>query len=199
VAVNALPGSLATPSGLEKRAWNWLYTRQGRQLSTVIRTTQGNHMLENALSNSRYLVVMTVVLSTGAAICLYIAATLSFVTVIVDYLAIWPWSPKIAKEAAIGFLNVIDLLLIAAGFQTIAFGVHQIFLDTNLEAPPGLKVETFDEMKVSLVKLIGLILMIMFLERAFIWESGMDIVYFGAAIAVVMITFTWSMIHGRRR
>ncbi len=155
-------------------------------------------MLEKALSNSRYLVIMTVMLSTLAAVCLYIAATLSFITVILDYMSVWPWSPKVGKEAAIGFLNVIDLLLIAAGFQTIAYGIHRIFLNIDLKAPLGLEVSNFEELKVSLVKLIGLILMIMFLERAFSWESGMDIVYFGVAIAVVMVTFTWAMIHGKK-
>ena len=156
-------------------------------------------MLEQALSKSRYLVIMTVLLSTGAAIFLYIAATLSFITVIIDYMAVWPWSPNVGKEAAIGFLNVIDLLLIAAGFQTIAFGIHRIFLNIDLKVPLGLEVSNFEELKVSLVKLIGLILMIMFLEHAFSFEGGLEIVYFGAAIALVMVTFTWSMIHGKKR
>ena len=85
-------------------------------------------MLERMLVGSRYLVSITIVITTAAAVFIYIFAAMSAATIIVDTVRDGPWLPKVAKEAAISFLNVVDLLLIAAGFQMIALGIHQ-FLD----------------------------------------------------------------------
>jgi len=150
-------------------------------------------MLERTLAGSRYLVVITILLTTVAAISLYLVATLSAVTVIVDTAREGPWLPKVAKEAAINFLNVVDLLLIAAGFQMIAFGVHRIFLNSNLDVPPGLQVSNFGELKVSLVKLVGLVLLILFLEYAFKFGPGLPILYFGLAISVLIAACAWAI------
>ena len=66
--------------------------------------------IERLLAGSRYLTVITILLSMLAAVSLYIAAILSFIGVILQALGAGPWVPKVSKEAAIGILNIIDLL-----------------------------------------------------------------------------------------
>ena len=155
-------------------------------------------MLERALASSRHLVVITIVLTTVVAISLYMAAAMSAVTIILDTARAGPWEPKVAKEAAISFLSVVDLLLIAAGLQMIAFGVHRIFLNSNLDLPPGLQVSNFGELKVSLVKLVGLVLLILFLEYAFKFGPGLPILYFGLAIAVLIAAYAWAISYEKK-
>ena len=150
-------------------------------------------MFERVLASSKYLVYVTVVMTILAAVALYVAAAMSVVTVIVDAVRAGPWLPTIAKQTAIGFLNVIDLLLIAAGLQMIAIGIYRIFLNRDLPVPSGLQISNFEELKVSLVKLVGIVLIILFLEYAFKLGPGLPILYFGLAIAVVIAAFGWAI------
>ena len=101
----------------------------------------------------------------------------------------------VAKEAAIGILSVIDLLLVAAGLQIMALGIYRIFLNSRLDVPSGLRVSSFGELKVSLVKIVGLVLLILFLENAFKLGPGLPILYFGLAIAIVIAAFAWAISH----
>ena len=100
-------------------------------------------MLERLIQSGRFLSVITILLTLLAAVALCIAAAISFVTVVLDAVYNGPWLPKVAKEAAIGFLNMIDLLLIAIGLQTIAIGIYRIFLNPGLQVPSGLHVSTW--------------------------------------------------------
>ena len=118
-------------------------------------------MFERVLASSKYLVYVTVVITVLAAVALYIAAALSVVTVVVDAVRAGPWLPTIAKQTAIGFLNVIDLLLIATGLQMIAIGIYRIFLNRDLPVPSGLEISNFEELKISLIKLAGIVLIIL--------------------------------------
>ena len=48
-------------------------------------------------------------------------------------------------------------------------------------------------MKSSVVKMVGIVLSILFLEAAFKLGPGELIVYFGLAIAVVIAAFAWAI------
>ena len=149
--------------------------------------------IERLLAGSRYLTVITILLSMLAAVSLYIAAILSFIGVILQALGAGPWVPKVSKEAAIGILNIIDLLLIATGLQMVAIGIYRIFLNSELPVPPGLQISSFGELKVSMVKMVGIVLLVLFLENAFKLGPGQPILYFGFAIAVIIAAFAWAI------
>ena len=120
---------------------------------------------------------------------------MSFVTIVAEAIQSGPWLPKVAKETAIGFLNMIDLLLIAIGLQTIAIGIYRIFLNPNLKVPTGLHVSSYGELKSSVVKMVGIVLSILFLEAAFKLGPEEPILYFGLAIAAVIAAFAWAIRH----
>jgi uncharacterized membrane protein YqhA len=148
-------------------------------------------MLERSLASSRYLAVITIVVSMIAAVSLYITAAMLVFIVIVDAVRAGPWLPGVGKEAAVGFLNVIDLLLIAIGMQIIALGTYKVFLGGDLPVPVGLQVSSFEEMKRSVVKVIGVVLLVFFLEEAVKLGPSEAILYLGLAIAAVIAAFGW--------
>ena len=148
-------------------------------------------MLERVLTSSKYLALLLIVVSMIAAVSLYIFGTMLVFTVIVDAVQAGPWLPGVAKQAAVGFLNAVDLLLIATGMQIIAIGAYKVFLGGNLNVPAGLQVSSFTELKRSVVKLIGVVLIVLFLEQAVKYGPSEVILYFGLAIAAVITAFGW--------
>ncbi len=150
-------------------------------------------LLARLLEKSKYLSVIIVLLTLLAALALCLAAAMSFVTIVLEAVQEGPWLPKVVKEAAIGFLSMIDLLLIAIGLQTIAIGVYRIFLNSDLVIFPGLGVSSLGELKKSVIKMVAIVLSILFLEAAFRLGPGQPILYFGLAIAAVIAAFAWAI------
>ena len=97
--------------------------------------------------------------------------------------------PGAAKDAVVGFLDAIDKLLVAIGMQIIGLGTYKVFLGGNLNVPAELQVSSFTEMKRSVVKLIGVVLMIFFLEQAVKIGPSEGILYLGLGIAAVIAAF----------
>ena len=150
-------------------------------------------MLERVLASSKYLVLLLIAVSMIAAVSLYIFGTMLAFTVIVEAVRAGPWLPGVAKEAAVGFLNAVDLLLIAIGMQIIAIGAYKVFQGGNLNVPAALEVSSFTELKRSVVKLIGVVLIVLFLEQAVKYGPSEIILYFGIAIAAVIAAFGWTL------
>lgn len=134
-----------------------------------------------------------ILLCLMVALALCIAAAMSSATIVADSIHQGSWLPKVAKEAAIGFLSMIDLLLIAIGLQVIAVGIYRIFLNSDLAVPSGLRVSSFSELKATVVKMVGIVLSILFLESAFKLGPGEPILYFGLAIAAVIAALAWAI------
>ena len=154
--------------------------------------------LARLLEKSKYLSVIIVLLTLLAALALCLAAAMSFVTIVLEAVQEGPWLPKVVKEAAIGFLSMIDLLLIAIGMQTIAIGVYRIFLNSDLVIFPGLGVSSLGELKKSVIKMVAIVLSILFLEAAFKLGPGQPVLYFGLAIAAVIAAFAWAISQDKK-
>ena len=56
-----------------------------------------------------------------------------------------------------------------------------------------MKVKDFDALKKSLVKLVVVILLIRFLEKAIDWNGEVEFLWFGVAIALVIAAATWNL------
>lgn len=84
----------------------------------------------------------------------------------------------------VNLLQVIDLFLVATVQLLVALGLYELFVE-DLTLPSWLTVRNLDELKRPIVQVLVVILAIKFLERA-LGGDARDILYYGAAIAVVI-------------
>ncbi|MET3925369.1 YqhA family protein [Devosia sp. 2618] len=88
-------------------------------------------------------------------------------------------------------IELVDLFLLATVVQVVSLGLYQLYFNQDLPLPKWLKIETLDDLKSKLVGVAITVLAVYFLGRALTWVSGPDIVYLGAAAAVVIAALTW--------
>lgn len=88
-------------------------------------------------------------------------------------------------------IEIVDLFLLATVVQVVSLGLYQLYFNQDLQLPRWLKIETLDDLKSKLVGVTITALAVYFLGRALTWQSGADIVYLGAAVAVVIAALTW--------
>ncbi|WP_449395740.1 YqhA family protein [Devosia riboflavina] len=94
-------------------------------------------------------------------------------------------------EILIHAIEIVDLFLLATVVQVVSLGLYQLYFHQDLQLPRWLKIETLDDLKSKLVGVTITVLAVYFLGRALTWESGADIAYLGAAVAVVIAALTW--------
>ncbi|QQR40638.1 YqhA family protein [Devosia rhizoryzae] len=94
-------------------------------------------------------------------------------------------------EILLHAIEIVDLFLLATVVQVVSLGLYQLYFNQDLALPKWLKIETLDDLKSKLVGVTITVLAVYFLGRALTWETGADILYLGAAAAVVIVALTW--------
>lgn len=158
-------------------------------------------MVERLLGSTRYLVVITVVVSVLSALLLYVVAVTLLVDVLRETILNLPRQADVGKEIAVRLLKVLDILLIAVTFQIMAIGLYRLFISKQeLSAAPDdlrtgrLQISNFHQLKATVLHLAIVILVIQFLERAVNVSvgAGLETLYFGVATALVIAAAVWA-------
>lgn len=156
-------------------------------------------LFERALWNSRFIVVIAVVASMAAAIAVFWITTVDVwyaVTHILNYA-----DPTLSAEARRALhedtvthvVEVVDGYLLAIVMLIFALGMYELFVSDIDDARGSrtsskiLLIETLDDLKSRLAKVILMILIVSLFEHAvkMQMETPLDLLAFGGAIALV--------------
>jgi uncharacterized membrane protein YqhA len=148
-------------------------------------------MIERILKSSRYLIVIAVLGSLLASMALLIYGGIQFIYVIAAIIKSGSLGSETAKDLTLGTIQVIDLFLLGTAFYLIALGLYELFINDKLELPPWLEIHNLDDLKGKLISVTIVVLGVLFLGRAIYWDGGMNILYYGAAIALVIAALAY--------
>ena len=147
-------------------------------------------MKNKILSNSRYIILIAVFSAFIAAVTLLVAAGIETVQLVINSFS-QSVDDKSVKLLAISFIEVIDILLLGTVFYIIALGLYELFIDEQLPTPSWLQITQLDDLKSRLIGVVVVILAVVFLGQVVEWEEGRDILFLGAAIALVIVAITF--------
>lgn len=94
-------------------------------------------------------------------------------------------------EAILLAIEIVDVFLLATVVQVVSLGLYQLYFRQDLQLPKWLKIETLDDLKSKLVGVTITVLAVYFLGRAVTWVSGIDVLYLGGGVALVIAALTW--------
>ncbi|EJI84823.1 hypothetical protein AEST_24980 [Alishewanella aestuarii B11] len=147
--------------------------------------------MEKILQSSRILVLLTIVVCGAAACLLYLSSAVIVYNIIWETLSQLPDTADLGKRLAVKMLKVLDILLIALTFQIIATGLYRLFLGDVESRDKGLlkamDIKNFHDLKITLMQVASVIMVILFLEQAVEVGATLETLYFGLAIAVVVL------------
>jgi uncharacterized membrane protein YqhA len=92
-----------------------------------------------------------------------------------------------AKDLALVAIQVLDLFLLATVAWLTAAGLYTLFIDPTARTWLRAGVESLDDLKAKLIGVVVLALGVLFLGDALGWSAGPDLLYFGLAIAAVIL------------
>jgi uncharacterized membrane protein YqhA len=99
------------------------------------------------------------------------------------------------QHLALELIELTDFFLLGMVLYVVAIGMYELFIDPNIPVPDWMRVQSLDELKTQIVNVVIVMLIVTFLGVALSTkQGGLDFLYFGLAIAVVVIAvsfFNW--------
>ena len=145
--------------------------------------------MKKLLESSRFIVMFGVLGTFLAALALFFFGFLGVLNSIYNGInATEPYNYENLKSISIILLHAIDIFLLATVLYIIAMGLFELFIDDRLELPKWLEIHTLDDLKSRMLGVVVVILPVSFLGKLSEWKSGLDIVWLGVAVAVIMLS-----------
>jgi uncharacterized membrane protein YqhA len=160
-------------------------------------------MVKDVLASSRFFIAIAVLGAFISSVVLIVVGLIAVVRVTLDTIR-EPWTDvEDAKRLSVEFIQLIDVFLLGTVLYIIALGLYELFVDQDLPMPGWLRIRDFDDLKDKLIGVIIVLLGVTFLGSAVTWREGKDILYFGAAIGLVILALAivlhvFSRTHGTR-
>ena len=147
---------------------------------------------ERILSWSRIVVVVPVIVLLLSAISSFAYGTDVFVRSVTRVVE----DPQLTSHN-LGFLLLLtDLFLVGATLMIAAFGFYELFItrihddSSSLRLPGWLRMHDLNDLKARVISMVILVAAVTFADVAVESEGGLNTLYLGAAVALVIIALT---------
>ena len=145
------------------------------------------------ISLGRYFVAAASILTILASGLLIIAGVWEFVNGIPAILELLYKPGHHRSELAVHFITAIDLFMVAVVMFVMGIGLFELFVDKDpsIEYPHWLKMHDLNDLKEKLIAAAVVVIVITFLKHIVKWENPLETLYFGGAIAIVILSITF--------
>lgn len=152
-------------------------------------------VFEATLWNSRYITVLAVLFSVLAGIALFILGSYEIFFAVLEKN---PITNEVDghKKMLLAIISAVDLYLIGVVLLIFGFGLYELFISKidiarMDKAVTILEIESLDELKNKIIKVIIMVLIVSFfervLERSMSYSSALEMLYF--AISIFALSF----------
>jgi uncharacterized membrane protein YqhA len=154
---------------------------------------------EQALSLSRIVVVIPVIILLLAALSSFAYGTDVFVRSVADVVE----DPQLTAHNLGYLLLLTDLFLVGATLMIAAFGLYSLFITGTetgglaLRLPHWLRMHDLNDLKARVISMIILVAGVTFVDVAVESKNDLDTLYLGGAVALVIVALTAFLHFGR--
>lgn len=102
-----------------------------------------------------------------------------------------------STDLTVEFLEVVSFMLKAVIFYIIGVGLYSLFI-APLNVTTALGVETFNDLEIKIVSVIIVIMGVTYLEHFIVWQQPVEMLLFGASLAIVVAALVYFSNHVHR-
>jgi len=86
---------------------------------------------------------------------------------------------------AVGIINTVDITLLGTVLFLVAFGLYELFIDPSIPLPQWMKVGDIEQLKMSLLSVVVVMIAVTFLAHLVEWAGGQDVLFVGLGVGAV--------------
>lgn len=133
---------------------------------------------------SRYAVVVPAMSSLIGGIVLMILGSIGILKATID--TVLTRAPL--KETIVSILTSVDAILLGTVLLVIGYGLYELFVDTNLEIPEWLEINTLDDLKAKLIGVVVAIIAVVFVGLLVDSKASGDVMNYGIGAGAVVLS-----------
>jgi uncharacterized membrane protein YqhA len=133
---------------------------------------------------SRFAVVLPALSSVVGGIVLMVLGSIDIMKAAVD--TVLTRAPL--KEIIVSILTSIDAILLGTVLMVIGYGLYELFVDSKLEIPEWLEINTLDDLKSKLTGVIVAIIAVVFVGLLVETKSANEVLYYGVGAGAVVLS-----------
>jgi uncharacterized membrane protein YqhA len=133
---------------------------------------------------SRFAVVLPAISSLIGGIVLMILGSIDIFKATVEIVL----TQAPLKETIVSILTSIDAILLGTVLLVIGYGLYELFVDSRLEIPEWLEINTLDDLKAKLTGVIVAIIAVVFVGFLVEIKSASDVLYHGVGAGAVVLS-----------
>tara|TARA_B100000768_G_scaffold155596_1_gene152748 strand:+ start:239 stop:751 length:513 start_codon:yes stop_codon:yes gene_type:complete len=149
-------------------------------------------IFEGGLWGSRYVIVFGVFFSMLSSIVLFLIGSYEIVEAIINHTPIN--DENFHANLLVKVIGAVDLYLIGLVLMIFGFGIYELFI-SKIDIARGnldvtiLEVESLDELKQKIIKVIIMVLIVSFFERVLKmnYETPLEMLYFAVSILALSL------------
>jgi uncharacterized membrane protein YqhA len=95
-----------------------------------------------------------------------------------------------SKKITLAAVEAIDTFLLVTVLHVVAIGLYQLYIQNDIPIPRWVKIESIDDLKVTLSGVVILVLAVFFLGRVIAGEGSQNLLLMGGGIGAVIAALT---------
>ena len=143
--------------------------------------------MRRAVGWTRFVVGLGVVSSVLMGAVLFVASLAEAVVTIIQLPRSNFGTYEATRALVVSAVQLADAVLIAAALMIIGIGLYGLFVDPVDRLPGWLEIGNLEDLKDKLVNVVVAVLAVTFFTKVIAWEKGVDILYLGASIGLVVV------------
>lgn len=152
--------------------------------------------IENSIGATRLMILLAIAGTGLSALAMMVYGVIAVVKIIWHAFAHSGFDMDGAKHLAVELIEMTDLFLLGMVLYVVAIGMYQLFINPEIGIPSWMRVDSLDDLKTQLINVIAVLLAVSFLAVAVSWTSDRSILYFGIAIAIVILALAaYNLVH----
>jgi uncharacterized membrane protein YqhA len=147
--------------------------------------------MRRLLEVARFAVIIPSAASVMGAIVLMILGSIEIIRSAIDVVV----KQTPLKETVVAILTSVDAILLGTVLLVIGYGLYELFVDTNLEVPDWLEINTLDDLKAKLIGVVVAIIAVIFVGVLVDAKSPDEVLYYGlgaGAVVLALAAFTFT-------
>lgn len=152
-------------------------------------------VLARALAACRFLLLVAVIGCLIVAVSVLLFGAVLVIKTTAETFQGKEISIEVGKSLALAAIETIDLFLIGTVAYITAAGLYTLFISHKAPTPLRLGITSLNDLKEKIIGVVVVALGVLFLGDAVDWSGEADLLYFGGAIAVVIVALGYFMRH----
>jgi uncharacterized membrane protein YqhA len=139
--------------------------------------------MKRLLELTRYAVVIPAFAGILGALLLMVQGSVEMVAVVIESVS----DKTSLKDLIVDVLTAIDAILLGTVLLVIGFGLYELFIDTNIQVPPWLRVEDLDDLKSKLIGVVVAIIAVVFVGIFVDSNRASDVISYGVGAGALVV------------